>query len=184
MSDKEIELTDLRRELTELRLAVQLLESSKKDGKEPYYEDMIRRMKAEREKEDKPAVVGSQKGGFIVKKGDGKGDNVYVYNSEEIFETPEKLPDIEKVISLVTALCSPIAIRGIHTLFLQIYSGEWVRLNKSELASALAVSEPELEQAFTPLVANETIRWGKNADGVEYYQLERLELFIPMLVFA
>lgn len=184
MSDEQQELEALRHELAQLRVGLQALETKPANNNGAFWEMMLARMKAEMEKEGQKASVGIIRAAVYLDRKGGKG----VANSENVMGSPDKLPDEEKVIAFCTSLSNPLAVRTLYVLFRRVYEGvyeeKWAEMDKSDLAFALGVSEADLEEACRPLVANSTLRWGKHADGREYYRIERMDLVPLLLTFA
>lgn len=178
--DEQSEIAALRHEMAELRAGIQALESKTGKTNGAPHDDLTRRMQIEMEKEDRPASVGVLRSTVFLNK---KGGNSTL-GTENIMGAVDKLPAVESVIALCASLNSPLAVRALYLLFQRVYAQEPVRQSKAELAAALSVGETELEDAFRPLVANEVIRWGKNFEGQDYYQIERLDLFAILLTFV
>jgi hypothetical protein len=182
----EVELATLRREVSELRIGLQNLEARQRephkesDESDAYWEPLQSRMKAEMERDNKSAMVGVLRSAVFLQGPSGNN----VYGSENQFGDVAKLPPVEQVIALGAALSNPIGLRAMYLIFKRIYEGQQMTMTKSEIATALSIAEPDVEQALLPLIANGTLRWGKSSDGSDYYQLERPDLFATLLTLV
>jgi hypothetical protein len=177
----QIELETLRREVSELRDDMQRTKTRHDDTEQDVaWKGMSQRMKQEMEKENRPASVGVQRSAVYLQ----LPDNHSTMSSETIFGHESKLPDEEKLIDFCNALNNPVGLRAMDTMFKGVYAGRWLSMNRADLAAALGISEPDMEGALRPLVANGMLRWGKNADGTEYFQLDRPDVFATLLTFV
>jgi hypothetical protein len=177
----EVELATLRREVSELRLGLQNLETAgRKSDNDAYWDPVAERMRAEMEKENKPGVIGVLRAVILLQSSGGNN----VWGSDHQFGSVAKLPPVEALIALCNALSNSTALQAMYQMFKRHFDGQEMTLTKAELAGTLSVTEADMEQALAPLVANQTLRWSKNADGSEFYRFERVDLFATLLTLA
>lgn len=83
----------------------------------------------------------------------------------------DDLPSDADMIDKAAFLGDPLRLRVLRHLAARFFAGEQpLRISKSELAALLGVEETVLEEALRPFVASDWLRWGKTADGDEFYE--------------
>jgi hypothetical protein len=65
----------------------------------------------------------------------------------------------------------PLVARAVRALVAPHFEGRQMSVAKGELAASLGISEGELEAALRPLVADGTLKWTKDADGAESFEI-------------
>jgi len=176
MSDTQAELETLRREIAELKAAQ---EQRQDDGDSIRGLNRLLREDLAKD-ENKAANLGILRSAVLTNRNGGNS----VSSSATVYGHADKLPSADAFVSFITALAAqPLGLRAIHTLLVGHFEGKPLQQTKAELAQTLGVSEPEIEHALLPLVGNDSVRWGKNAQAEEYYVLNRHDLAV-LISFA
>jgi len=92
------------------------------------------------------------------------------------------LPKGDRLRPSVAALATdPLALRAVRAMIAPYFDGKGMRLTKAALAAALGATEAEIDQSLRPLVADKKVRWGKTAEGEEYYELQDSDPHVLLL---
>jgi hypothetical protein len=183
LSELRKDLEALRREVAELRAGRQSTASSGSP------QDMVRSYLGRKLTAEAASVARTKKEGKIAGAGVFRivalhqdPSRNYFMADEPCFYDAASLPPEQKLVDLGAAL-NPLAARAVYEFLRAFFDGQPMPLclMKSELAASLETTGPDLDNALRLSVANRTMRWGKTAEGDEYYEMVRPDTFVLLL---
>jgi hypothetical protein len=180
MSDIREEVTQLRRDLDELRAHFPDGEPSGYFGEGTsglVNEAVLRHLKANLEREGKSRGIAISR--VVLFYGEG---GTGCWAGHITMTSAAEMPKGTQLRESVAALAAdPLALRAVRKLIAQFFNGKPMRMTKSELAAALDETEANLEDSLRPLVADNRLRWTKLATGEEAYEMADQEPHLVLL---
>jgi hypothetical protein len=181
MSEASNELESLRREVAELKAGLEALRSQDPSYQHMLHNFMHRKLKEGAAQKGKSAGVGVMWDVVLYQRAE---NNVFSANTRFWFDGAA-LPSEQRLMETAAAFASrPLVVRALYRFVQHFLDGGAMTLPKSELAAAMGISDAELEDTLRPLVADETLRWGKTAEGEEYYEWLQPNAFLVLLALA
>jgi len=170
MNRQQEELARLRRDVDELmaRLPAREPNASFGDGTSAQVnEAVLRHLRENLEREGKSRGIAISR--VVVFYGEG---GTGIWSGHITMSSADSMPKGDKLRESVTALATdPLALRAVRKLLELFFEGKPMHMTKTELATALEVSEAEVERSLLPLVADKRLRWSKTATGEESYEM-------------
>lgn len=169
LADVQNDLAALRRELDALRARLAASAPPEQDLTNMAGDTMRRQLKQSLAEKNKATGISV---GSLINQVRGKGGAGTAFNIvtlDEVSDLPTDEQIAEKVARAAVFAQNPLILRALRCLAEPYFDDKEMRRSKAELAAALGVSEAEVEAALTPTLDKYEVRWGKDAEGQEYY---------------
>ena len=167
LTDIQNDLATLRREVDGLRARLEAAPA----GQDAPDVGQIMRRHLKQSLTEKGSGSGISIGCVInqVRAGGNEGTAFGVTNLQEASDLPTDEQITEKIAQLSVFVRNPLTLRALRCLVEAHFDDKEMRRPKADLAARLGVTEAEVEAALTPMLDKYEVRWGKDADGQEYY---------------
>jgi len=167
-------IADLQNDLAALRREVDGLRARLDDapaGQDAPDVGQIMRRQLKQNLAEKGAGSGISIGCLVnqIRAGGNEGTAFGVTNLREAADLPTDEQVTEKIARLSVFVQNPLTLRALRCLVEPHFDNQEMRRTKADLATTLGVTEAEVEAALTPMLDKYEVRWGKAADGQEYY---------------
>jgi hypothetical protein len=173
-SDLEQALKELRYEVEELRGRVDAMarrRGAAADEESEIRFDYARAVRESAAKSGDKVAVGVFRGVVML----GPEGSTGTSSQHGIWTGPIKEPPTEEEVLKSPAAvlgANPLAMRALFYLVQPFYDGKPMQRTRAALTGILGVSETELDQALSPVVANGSVRRTQTAEGEDAYELE------------
>jgi len=167
ITDIQNDLAALRREMDGLRAR---LTAAPAEQDAPDIGQIMRRQ-LKQSLTEKSKTTGISVGSLInqVRGTGGEGTAFNIVTPDEVSDLPTDEQIAEKVARLSLFVQNPLILRALRCLAEPYFDDKEMRRSKADLAALLGITEAEVEAALTPMLDKYEVRWGKDAEGQEYY---------------
>lgn len=169
IADVQNDLAALRQELDGLRARLATATPPDQDLTNMAGDAMRRHLKQSLAEKGKSS--GLSVGSLInqIRGSGGAGTAFNIVTLDEASDLPTDEQIAEKAARASVFAQNPLILRALRCLAEPYFDDQEMRRSKADLAAALGVSEAEVEAALTPMLDKYEVRWGKDAEGQEYY---------------
>ncbi len=167
VTDIQNDLAALRREVDGLRARLDAAPA----GQDAPDVGQIMRRQLRQSMTEKGAGSGISIGCVInqIRAGGNEGTAFGLNNIHGAADLPTDAQITEKIAQLSAFVRNPLTLRALRCLVEPHFEDREMRRTKADLAARLGVTEAEVEAALIPMLDKYEVRWGKAADGQEYY---------------